>query len=97
MERIKIGVREAKMHLSRYLKTVQNGGEVIITDRGRPVGKIVPLEDAEMPLSERLKHLEHKGIIEPQRDKSGLKSHAPVAVEQDIAQKYLQEDRNGKH
>ncbi len=94
MERIKVGVREAKMHLSRYLKTVQSGGEVIITDRGRPIGKIVPLQEEEMPLAERLRHLEHKGIIEPKRGRTGLKSHTPVAVEHDIAQKYLQKDRD---
>lgn len=97
MDRIKIGVREAKMHLSRYLKTVQKGGEVIITDRGKPIGKLVPLENDEMPLYERLKQLEHKGIIEPEKGRSGLKIHVPVAVENDIAQKLLQEDRDSGH
>ena len=97
MEQIKIGVREAKMHLSRYLKTVQSGCEVIITDRGRPVGKIVPLEEKEMPLADRLKHLKLRGIIEPKKGRFGLKMHSPVAVENDLAQKLLQEDRDGEH
>ena len=33
-----------------YLKMVQQGAEVTITDRGRPVGKIIPIHTKEMPL-----------------------------------------------
>jgi len=97
MERTKIGIREAKMHLSRYLKAVQNGGEVIITDRGRPIGKIVPLEHDEMPLSERLKQLESKGVIEPRRPRKEFKIPFPIPVANEIAQKFLKEDRDGDY
>ena len=41
MQSASVGIRDAKMHLSKYLKMVQQGTEVIITDRGRPVGKIM--------------------------------------------------------
>jgi prevent-host-death family protein len=50
-----IGVREAKISLSKMLKMVKNGNEVILTDRGRPVGKIVPLEEESLPLDVRIK------------------------------------------
>ena len=36
------GVREARQHLSRLLDEVRKGREVIITERGRPVAKLVP-------------------------------------------------------
>ena len=50
------------MHLSKYIKMVQKGTEVIITDRGRPVGKIVPIQDEDLTLEERIKVLEDQGF-----------------------------------
>lgn len=32
----RVGVREAKVNLSKLLREVQRGAEVIITDRGKP-------------------------------------------------------------
>jgi len=34
---MEIGVREAKAHLSEYLRRVQSGEEFVITDHGKPV------------------------------------------------------------
>ena len=36
------GVREARQNLSALLDEVRKGREVIITERGRPVAKLVP-------------------------------------------------------
>ena len=91
----RVGVREAKIHLSRYLKMVKKGAKVIITDRGKPVGKIIPIEPSELSLSERIQRLEEQGIIEPGSDKSQSKLPAPIPVPDAIAQRLLQEDRNG--
>jgi prevent-host-death family protein len=46
MKRVKIA--ELKDHLSRYLREVERGAEVEVTDRERPIARIVPLsrEDA---------------------------------------------------
>jgi len=37
-----VGVRELKNGLSRYLKRVQKGEEIVVTERGRSVARIVP-------------------------------------------------------
>lgn len=37
------GVAELKEHLSEYLQQVKAGQELLITDRGTPVAKLVPL------------------------------------------------------
>jgi prevent-host-death family protein len=39
------GIREARQHLSAILDEVRKGREVVLTDRGRPVARIVPLEN----------------------------------------------------
>ncbi|MGH9334837.1 MAG: type II toxin-antitoxin system Phd/YefM family antitoxin, partial [Vicinamibacteria bacterium] len=36
--------REARQALSRLLDDVQKGREVVITDRGRPVARLVPFQ-----------------------------------------------------
>jgi prevent-host-death family protein len=44
MERI--GVRELRQHASRYLHRVEQGETVEVTQRGRPVARLVPLDRA---------------------------------------------------
>lgn len=38
------GVREARQHFTDLLDDVKKGREVVITDRGRPVARLVPIE-----------------------------------------------------
>jgi prevent-host-death family protein len=41
---ISAGVRELKDRLSHYLAVVRDGGEVLVTDHGRPVARMIPIE-----------------------------------------------------
>jgi len=36
------GIREARQNLSALLEEVRKGREIVLTDRGRPVARIVP-------------------------------------------------------
>lgn len=94
MDPNQVGIRDAKIHLSKFLRIVKNGGEVVITERGKPVGKIVPYKPADLPLSERLKNLEGKGLVAPVFRKRVTKIHPPIPLPDDIAQTYLAEDRD---
>jgi prevent-host-death family protein len=38
-----VGLSEAKVHLSRLLRRVEAGEEVIIARAGKPVAKLVPI------------------------------------------------------
>jgi prevent-host-death family protein len=38
------GVREARQNLTDLLDDVRKGREVVITDRGRPVARLTPIE-----------------------------------------------------
>ena len=40
---VEVGVRELRAHLSALLKQVREGHEFTVTDRGRPVARIVPI------------------------------------------------------
>lgn len=89
-----VGIREAKTHLSKYLKMVRQGQEVTLTDRGRPVGKIVPIPAVELSLGVRIRCLEEKGVLAPTPQGKKSVPSSPVPVPQEAAQRYLQEDRN---
>lgn len=42
MERV--GIRELKTHLSRHLKRVRSGARLLVTERGRSIATISPVE-----------------------------------------------------
>lgn len=58
------GITELKANLSSYLKKVKAGQEVVITERGLPVARLVPLE-GEVKHSARIQRLMKEGVILP--------------------------------
>lgn len=44
-----IGVRELKQRVGAIMRRVREGQEVIVTYRGRPVARILPVEEEEQP------------------------------------------------
>lgn len=41
---IEVGVRQLKNALSRYLERVRGGETLVVTDRGRPVARVIPMD-----------------------------------------------------
>jgi len=60
MSEIRVGVRDLKARLSEYLRQVKQGRIVIITEHGRPVGRLQPVEGT---LEERIKALQEAGMV----------------------------------
>jgi prevent-host-death family protein len=46
-----VGVRELHDRLSRYVQHVKDGGEVVVTMRGRRVARLVPVDEVD-PLAD---------------------------------------------
>jgi prevent-host-death family protein len=46
---VDIGIKELKAHLSAHLARVKAGDTVVITDRGKPVAKLVPAAAQDVP------------------------------------------------
>ncbi|MDQ6945772.1 MAG: type II toxin-antitoxin system prevent-host-death family antitoxin [Actinomycetota bacterium] len=40
---MEVGIRELRNHLSDYLERVSEGNEVVVTDRGTAIARIVPI------------------------------------------------------
>lgn len=56
-------VSELKATLSAQLAKVKAGEEVVVTERGRPIAKIVPLSSETMGLSAHMSELARNGLI----------------------------------
>ena len=56
-----VGVRELKARLSEYLRQVKQGRTLVITERGKPVGRLVPVGQS---LDEKLEGMRKAGQIE---------------------------------
>lgn len=41
---MEVGIRELRADLSRFIKRVRSGEEVVVTDRGKAVARLVPLD-----------------------------------------------------
>jgi prevent-host-death family protein len=71
----KVGTRELKNRLSEYLRKVKAGETIIVTERGKPIGQIVPLKAT---LEERMRAMVEAGLAEWNGQK--LKPYKPKAV-----------------
>ncbi|MEX2326002.1 MAG: type II toxin-antitoxin system prevent-host-death family antitoxin [Gemmatimonadaceae bacterium] len=56
-------VSELKASLSRYLARVKRGEEVVVTERGHPIAKLVPVAADALGGEPRLAALERAGVI----------------------------------
>jgi prevent-host-death family protein len=55
-------VSQLKASVSEYLARVKAGEEILITDRGAPIAKIIPLNRGGDMISTRMAHLERAGL-----------------------------------
>ena len=54
------GIRALKEQLSAYIRRVKSGETIVITERGKPVGRLVPYTDS---LAERLEAMQAVGFV----------------------------------
>ena len=59
-------VVQLKSRLSEYLRLVKAGNEIVVTERGVPVARIVPLDAAERSSTRRVR-LARSGVLRPGR------------------------------
>jgi len=56
-------VSELKASTSEYLAKVKSGEEILVTDRGTPIAKIIPLPRSAAATDARMAQLERSGLI----------------------------------
>jgi prevent-host-death family protein len=78
MAQLSVGIRQLKGQLSHYVDQVKAGSTVLITDRGTPVGQIVPVAST---LEDRLQRLAQANLLAWSGRKFGSASPAPVRAQ----------------
>lgn len=55
-----VGIRELEARLSTFMQQVKTGATVIVTERGKPIGRIVPLSPS---VETRVQELVQAGLM----------------------------------
>lgn len=89
-----VGVRELKDHLTQYLRRAKQGEEVVVTERGKPIAIIRPIESAGpvVSLQARLAKLAAQGLLTLPTRKP-LRKVRRVRVSGPPISRTIQEDR----
>jgi prevent-host-death family protein len=73
-----IGARELKMRLGSYLRQVQEGTTIVVTERGRPVAELRPVPLGKGEEEARLDELAALGLL--RRGTGALAPFVPVRL-----------------
>jgi prevent-host-death family protein len=83
-----VTITEIKSHLSAYLRSVRNGGEILVKDRETPIARIVPYKPARrriatIPATKSHKNIDRLPFFRPANLKPGDVDEALRWVRQD--------------
>ena len=62
-----VGIRELRAGLSRYVEQVKQGEEIVVTDHGKPVARLVPMNG-----ERKIDRLIREGVVIPARSTDGV-------------------------
>ncbi len=74
------------------LADVRAGREWIITERGTPIARLVPISRKARPLEEWLLSMEATGLLEP-ASPNARQLPPPLPIDPGLARRLLEEDR----
>jgi prevent-host-death family protein len=58
-----VNIHEAKTHLSRLMEKVSKGESFIIAKAGKPIGKLVPLDDTDVAKKRRIGFMKGEIVV----------------------------------
>lgn len=90
---ITAGIKEVKNKLSRYLARVKMGEEVLITQRGKPVARIVKENEGNRSIRAALGPLIQKGLIALPSQGINRESLSPIKAPGKLVSEMVIEDR----
>ncbi|MGH8935913.1 MAG: type II toxin-antitoxin system Phd/YefM family antitoxin [Acidimicrobiia bacterium] len=73
---MEVGIRELRDHLSTYLKKVRGGEELVVTDRGRAVARVVPLAE-----ERSIDRLVAEGLVTPAKQARRSRPRRPIEAD----------------
>lgn len=90
---ISAGIKDLKNNLSRYLSRVKRGEDVLITERGKTIARIIREEPRKKSIEEALAPLVLKGMVALPRQELEKDIPAPIRVPGKPLSEMVVEDR----
>jgi len=76
-----VGIRELRAGLSRYVEQVKQGEEIVVTDHGKPVARLVPMNG-----ERKIDRLIREGVVIPARSRTGWRPERLIPVEGSVSE-----------
>jgi prevent-host-death family protein len=83
-----VGIRELRASLSRYVAQVKEGEEITVTEHGRPVARLVPLQG-----ERKIDRLIREGVVIPARRRTGWRPEKLIPVRGSVSDIVLEQRR----
>lgn len=90
---MRVGVKELRDRLTKYLRMVKAGEEIVVTDRGKPVAILSPIRE-HTSLEEKIEELARKGLVRLPRGRLELPSLLKIEG-RPLSQTVIEERRKG--
>jgi prevent-host-death family protein len=92
---MRMGLRQANQQFSKAIKAVKQGKEVILTERGKPIAVIKPLQ-AKEDQEAVIRRLEAEGILRPaaKRGPMPTPSWKPIRIKGKPMSQTISEERD---
>ena len=90
-----VGAREFKTRLGTYLRQVREGRTLTITDRGRPIATVTPVDMTGQSIEARLERLRAEGVVTG-TGKPLSRAHNPVVLKGRPLSEIIIEDREDR-
>ncbi len=90
---ISAGIRHVKNNLSKLLAQVKAGEEIVITERGRPIARMISEEKGDKSIRAALAPLVEKGLITLPSKHLSRDNIAPIEISGKPVSEMVIEDR----
>ena len=92
---MRMGLREANQQFSKAIKAVKAGKEVVLTERGKPIAVIKPIEPEET-IEAKVQRLETEGLLRPALERGPMQtpSWKPIRIKGKPLSQTITEERD---
>jgi len=90
---MRIGLREANQRFSKAVKAVKGGEEVVLTERGKPIAVLKPVQGSERGETV-IRRLEGAGLLRPSSKPQPLPPWIPRTLKGAPLSQTLREERD---
>ena len=91
---IYVGVRDLKEKLSEYLDKAKHGDEIIVTDHGKPIARLIKEPEKQKSTIEKMYFLAEKGLVQLPIKEKKIRSNSLVKTRSKVtATELLLRDR----